>query len=113
MVAEISSRKHHDLVFANDTLRKECDIRNLPESKLTWYQKMQRRHIKKYTEDLEAIELGIQIRMIFDYWESEPSFPMQGFPKPLLNQFVDQLINQSINDHHHDPDSSNAETVFL
>jgi hypothetical protein len=93
--------KHSELVFSSDSLRKSSDIRWKPKSKLSDYQKMQLRNIKKYARDLEEIETGRKFRMILDYWESEsqlPSFPVQTTPTPILTiPLANQSINQSIN----------------
>src|SRR5262249_48070815 len=66
-VIQNSGQKHRELVFRNDTLRKNADIRNIPDSQLTWYQRLQLQDVRKRTVELSHIELKKRIFATFDY----------------------------------------------
>src|SRR5262245_43689044 len=61
------SKGHSELVFRNDTIRKNSDIRNMPDSELTWYQKQQLEGIKKRVAELEPLQRRKKIFATFDF----------------------------------------------
>lgn len=71
MVKTRSIQEYHELMFTKDRIRQFSDIRNIPEKDLNSYQKMQLRDIKKYTYDLEMVELRKAIFRTFDFTTDE------------------------------------------
>ena len=52
---QISTKEEQDMIdFETDKIRKEHDIKVVPEEKLTWYQKVQRDRILKEREEIIA-----------------------------------------------------------
>jgi len=67
----ITSQERFEMVYRKDRLRQFCDIRNMKESDLTRFQKMQLRDIKKYVYDLEMRDLRKKIFRTFEGPEEE------------------------------------------
>ena len=64
-------QEYHELMFTKDRIRQFSDIRNIPEKDLNPYQRIQLRDIKKYTYDLEMVELRKAIFRTFDFATDE------------------------------------------